>query len=51
MDRIYVQRAQYDPVELEQLTRGGDPLVDALLRDGVTLAGSDLRQITGAFAG
>ena len=42
---------EYDPVELERLTRGGDPLVDALLRDGVTLAGSDLHQITGAFAG
>jgi predicted nucleotidyltransferase len=42
---------EYDPVELEQLIRGGDPLVDALLRDGVTLTGSDLRQFTGAFAG
>jgi predicted nucleotidyltransferase len=42
---------EYDPAELEQLNRGGDPLVDALLQDGVTLAGSDLRQIMGAFAG
>jgi predicted nucleotidyltransferase len=42
---------EYDPVELEQLTGGGDPLVDALLRDGVTLAGSELRRIMGAFAG
>ena len=40
---------EYDPAELEQLIRGGDPLVDALLRDGVTLAGSDLRQIVEAF--
>ena len=42
---------EYDAAELEQLTRGGDPLVDSLLRDGVTLAGADLRQITRAFAG
>ncbi|HEX2785308.1 MAG TPA: nucleotidyltransferase domain-containing protein [Ilumatobacteraceae bacterium] len=42
---------EYDPAELEQLTGGGDPLVDALLRDGVTLAGSELRRIMGAFAG
>jgi predicted nucleotidyltransferase len=41
---------EYDPAELEQLTRAGDPLVDALLSDGVTLAGSDLRQIIGALA-
>lgn len=42
---------EYDPAEVDQLIRSGDPLVDALLRDGVTLAGSDLRQIVGAFAG
>lgn len=42
---------EYDPAELEQLTGSGDPLVDALLRDGVTLAGSELRRIMGAFAG
>lgn len=42
---------EYDPAELEQLIRGGDPLVDVLLRDGVTLAGSDLCQIVGAFTG
>jgi hypothetical protein len=41
---------EYDPAELEQLTRAGDPLVDALLSDGVTLAGSDLRQIIRALA-
>lgn len=41
---------EYDPAELEQLNRGGDPLIDALLRDGVTLAGSDLRQIMEASA-
>ena len=41
---------EYDPAELEHLARADDPLVDALLRDGVTLAGSDLRQVMGAFA-
>jgi predicted nucleotidyltransferase len=42
---------EYDPAELEQLSHGGDPLIDALLRDGVTLAGFDLRQVIRAFAG
>lgn len=42
---------EYDASELGHLAREGDPLVDALLRDGVTLAGADLGQIVGAFAG
>ena len=41
---------EYDPAELEELTSRGDPLVDALLRDGVTLAGAELTQIMKAFA-
>ena len=42
---------EYDASELGHLAREGDPLVDALQRDGVTLAGADLGQIVGAFAG
>lgn len=40
---------EYDRAELEQLTRAGDPLIDALLHDGITLSGSDLRQVLGAL--
>ena len=42
---------EYDAAELDHLAREGDPLVDALVRDGVTLAGVDVGQIVGAFAG
>ncbi len=41
---------EYDPAELEQLTREGDPLVDALRLDGITLAGAEFPLITGAVA-
>lgn len=36
---------EYDPHELEDLARTGDPLLAALLREGVTFAGADLSEI------
>ena len=41
---------EYDPSELEQLRSSADPLIEELLHEGVTLAGSDLRQIATAPA-
>jgi predicted nucleotidyltransferase len=36
---------EYDPDELAVLDRAGDPLVEAILRDGVTLTGIPLPQV------
>lgn len=42
---------EYEPDELEELHRSGDPLVDSLLRDGIPIVGSPLRSLLGAMSG
>lgn len=36
---------EYDPPELRRLAAAADPLIDSLLRDGITLTGRDLSEL------
>ena len=46
MERIWCgascEMLEYDPGELIELVKASDPLVDALVRDGIRYAGADL---------